>query len=151
MAEGLALKGYTVEILTEHIFGRDEKEIHNGVSIRRFKHKSFLKFNFGDKHKYQAFLSNQLKRTDVLITVCAQSFISEWFFPIIDEVPAIKIMYMHGMRKERIDLNNIYSKKNFFRESLLTIWWNIYFKKNWRAIYKYNSCVNLFNNYNINS
>lgn len=151
MAEGLANRGYDVHVLTENISELPCEEKYNSVSIHRFEHSSVFKFNLGDKKGYQDFIEKKIKAQDVIITVCAQSFVSEWFFPIIDKVNCHKIMYMHGMRKEKVDLMHVYSLKNLFKEFLLTRWWNLYFKKNWKYIEQYDVCIHLYENDNSHS
>ena len=146
MAEGLIAKGYQVVVLTEKSSGLKNEEIHNGVFIKRFEHHFFYKINYGDKNGYQKYILENVKQEDVFVTVCAQSFTSEWFFPICAKIPACKIMYMHGMRFEEIDISKIYSLKSLLKEIILVKWWNHYFKKNWSNILKYDACIHLYKN-----
>lgn len=146
MAEGLVAKGYQVVILTEKNNELKNEEKHEGVFIKRFEHWSFYKLNYGDKSGYQKYILENVKSEDVFVTVCAQSFTSEWFFPITDKIHACKIMYMHGMRFENVDISKIYSLKNFFKETFLVGWWNHYFRKNWKNILKYDACIHLYKN-----
>ena len=145
MAEGLARRGHNVTILTSFTSETPVEEQHNNVTIHRIKARAFLKFNYGGESDFQNYI---LSRTDldIVITVCAQSFAAKWLFPIIDKVKAKKVMYMHGMRGEHIDFSKIYSLSNFFKEFLLTTWWNIYFKRYWSKIIKYDACVHLYEN-----
>lgn len=146
MAEGLARKGYEVIVITESIGDNSNLDEHNDVKIIRFFHKAFFKLNLGDKRGYQNYIVNNLTEKDIFITVCAQSFVSEWFFPIIDKISARKIMYMHGMREKKVDKKRVYSIKSFFKEFILTQWWNYYFRKNWKFILKYDAYIHLFKN-----
>lgn len=145
MAEGLAKIGHDVIVLTSLDDNLPNDDYHNGVKIKRIKAKTILKFNYGDKSGFRNFLLEN-NDANAVITVCAQSFASEWFFPIIDKIKGKKIMYMHGMRGEVVDFHKIYSLKNFFKELLLTNWWRIYFRRNWESIMKYDTCIHLFKN-----
>lgn len=146
LAEGLAKKGYEIVVLTELADCNERTDMHNGVRIHRFVHKTIGKINYGEKQKYLDFITTNLHEDDVLVVVCAQSFVCEWLLPIMDKIKSKKVLYMHGMRGEKIDFSKIYSKRNFVKEFLLVNWWNIYFKRNWHSIMKFNACIHLFEN-----
>lgn len=144
MAEGMAAKGHEVTVLTRKENGTDNNEEKNGVRILRIKQYNFFKFNFGDKIGFRKIVLDNT--WDVVVSVCGQSYSSEWMFPLLRKIKARKILYMHGMRSSNLDLTKIYSVKNFFKESILTIWWNLYFKRYWKAITNYDAVIHLFKN-----
>ncbi len=145
LAEGLADCGYNVFVITERE-NNLEYEFVNGVSVVRFNHKAFAKINTGDKKGFQKYILDNVKAEDVIISVCAQSFNSEWFFPIVDKVKAKKIMFMHGMRNNHVDLTKVYSLKSFLKESILVFYWNSYFRRYWKCINKFSSAIHLYEN-----
>lgn len=144
IAEGMVAKGHEVTVLTRLEKGTRKNDEKNGVRIFRIKQHSILKFNTGDKIGFQKVVLNNT--WDVVVSVCAQSYSSEWLFPVLEKIEARKILYMHGMRSSSLDLTKIYSVKNFFKESILTIWWNLYFRRFWKYIIKYDTVIHLFKN-----
>lgn len=144
MAEGLVKKGHQVSVLTRMEPNTPIEEEYNDVKIFRVKQTSIFKFNFGDKALFQKFILGH--SWDTVISVCAQSYSAEWMFPILDKIKARKILYMHGMRGSSIDLPRIDSFRTFMKEAILVNWWNLYFKRNWKYIKKYDAAIHLFSN-----
>ena len=146
LAEGLVDKGHIVTVVTSNEGRYPKTDTINGVNVVRFKHANFLKRNFGDKKGFINYLLANADKDTVVISVCAQAFVSEWLFSVVDKLPAKKILYMHGMREERVDKAKLGSSKEFFKELFLSLHWNRYFKKHWKQILKFDGCVHLFKN-----
>lgn len=144
LAEGLVRAGHKVTILTNRLDGYNEHDSHNGVEIYRFIHKLIFKFNFGESRKFKKFLLENEEDIDVLIVVGAQSFAGEWTMQISNKLSCKKIMYMHGMRSEYMDISRIKTVNHFFKESILTIWFRVYFKRYWHKIMEFDAAIHLF-------
>ena len=145
MAEGLVKAGHRVTILTsrwEDYYS--QYEIHNGVEIYRFVHKSILKFNFGESEKFKSFLLKNREDIDVLIVVAAQSFAGEWVIQISSKLPCKKIMYMHGMKIERVNIHKTKNIYHFMKECVRTLWSCCYFKYYWNKITNFDAAIHLF-------
>lgn len=145
MAEGLVNAGHRVTILTskwEDYYS--QYEIHNGVEIYRFVHKSILKFNFGESKKFKSFLLKNKEGIDVLIAVVAQSFAGEWVMQVSNKLPCEKIMYMHGMKMERVNIHKTKNIHHFMKEYVRTLWSYCYFKYYWNKIIGFDAAVHLF-------
>lgn len=148
MAEELSNRGHNVTVFTSCIEGHEREEEHNNVKIVRFREKDILKIHTGEKKAFQKNLLQRAGQIDALVTVCAQSFASEWAWSIQDKLNCKKVLYMHGMRDTKIHISRIHGVKQFCKDLLLTTWWGIYFKMYWKYIIKYDACVHLFKNDN---
>lgn len=146
LCEGLVERGHSVAVISNTIDGHANNEIVNGVQITRFKEKDIFKIHTGEKKEFQNHILNQSNDYDCIITVCAQSFASEWFWPLIDRVDCKTILYMHGMREEKVKWRRIHGFKHGIKELILVPWWRGYFKRNWKYITRYNQVVHLFMN-----
>lgn len=146
LCEELVSRGHSVTVLTSLVDDRPREESHNGVQIIRFYEKDIFKIHTGDKGNFQNTLLEMKDEIDCLVTVCAQSFASEWMWGIMDWLPCKKVLYMHGMRSPHLNIKKISGIKKFLKELLLVPWWRLYFKRNWKYIIKYDSVVHLFKN-----
>ncbi len=144
LAEGLVNAGYKVTILTSRLEGYNAYDRHNGVEIYRFIHKSILKLNFGESIKFKKFLLKNDSNIDALIVVGAQSFAGEWIMQISHRLSCRKIIYMHGMRSEHIDIYKIKTVEHFLKESILNLWFRAYFKYYWNKIMNFDVAIHLF-------
>ena len=146
LCEALVQNGHNVTVVSSCISGHDRQETCNGVKIVRFKEKDILKIHIGKKKEFQKYLLQKSDSIDCIITVCAQSFASEWVWEIQDRLDCTQILYMHGMRNSKIQYAKIRDVKHFFKEILLVPWWNMYFKRNWKRIKNYDAVIHLFEN-----
>lgn len=144
MAEGLAKAGHEVTVVTSRKEYSRCKEIYNGVQIVRFTVKNKLKIDYGQKKEFQRFLLSKKNKMDVLITVCANTAFATWVYPIIDKISCRKIIYQHGMYDGHLHLNRIHSWERFIKQLLLTPYWELYHRRHWKQIMKYDACVHLF-------
>ncbi|MCI9594310.1 MAG: glycosyltransferase family 4 protein [Lachnospiraceae bacterium] len=144
MAEGLVNAGYRVTVLTSKLEGYNQYEMHNGVEIYRFIHKPILKFNFGESKKFKKFLLDNRTTIDILIVVAAQSFAGDWTMQVSSKLSCKKIMYMHGMKSEYVDIYKMKSICHFIRECMLSLWSCFYFKHYWNKVMDFDAAVHLF-------
>lgn len=146
LAEGLVKRGHTVQIITKLVGTDIREEVHNGVKIIRFLEKDFLKFHYGEKREYQEYIMKQSMLVDVLIVVCSNNFVAQWIYPIMNRIQCCKILYQHGMYDGKLHLEKIHSLRRLVKQTMLTMWWEIYHKRYWNSILKFNACVHLFKN-----
>lgn len=144
MAEGLVNAGHRVTILTSRLENYSQYEKHNGVEIYRFVHRSILKFNFGESKKFKKFLLKNREEIDVLIVVAAQSFAGEWALQVSNQLFCKKIMYMHGMKMEHVDIHKTKNLCHFMKEYILSLWSCCYFKCYWNKVLSFDAAIHLF-------
>jgi glycosyltransferase involved in cell wall biosynthesis len=53
-------------------------------------------------------------------------------------------MYQHGMYDGHLHLNRIHSLERFVKVFLLTPYWEVFHRKHWKQIMKYDTCVHIF-------
>jgi glycosyltransferase involved in cell wall biosynthesis len=144
MAEGLVKLGHEVTVLTCLRDGYQREEEHNGVRIRRFIIKRFLKYSYGEKKEFQQYLLDHVQETDALITVCSNAAVAAWTYPIVEKLPCSKVMYQHGMYDGHLHLNQIHSFVRLVKQLLLTPYWEMYHRRHWKQIMKYDACIHIF-------
>lgn len=121
LAEGLALRGHEVMVLTSIANSGEEllrKETHNHVQIERMRvyvrwpmrikgidEKSSRKIYF---QKIQEFAP------DVLVVVCSQTWTFDWLMPYLDKLSCPKVFYSHGYSrwKEHYDYQEKLRNRN---------------------------------------
>lgn len=145
-AEGLTKLGHQVTILTQHKSGMSREEEHNGVHIVRFKHRLRLRIPVGEKKEFQAYLREHIAECDAFVSICAQSFTYMWSKPLLRDMHCRKVVYMHGARDEHINFKKLHDWKHLPKEMLLTPYWNLWFKRNWKSLCQYDAAVHLFEN-----
>lgn len=148
LAEGLVEKGHEVIVLTCQLKKKVlEEEVYNGVFIKRFDISySRLRGYRGDIKSYQAYLKklDDSGKMEVMITVCANSFAGICTYPVMRHISAKKVIYNHGMRTGKINLDKITSFKSFAKEIICTMRDKIFYTKNWKYIIKYDEAIHLF-------
>lgn len=144
-AEGLARLGHDVTVLTGFRFtGTDiEIEDYNGVHIRRIDCFDEWMLHFGNKKGYQSLLYKYAEAVDVIMTVCPQSWCTDWAIPIIKKLPCAKVMMVHGLydfRWNKFDVHGLYAAAQ-------KIWggirWTCFFAGNWENIRQYDAVIQL--------
>lgn len=124
LAEGLAKKNHKVIVITHSIEGEASTCIYNGVEIFRVNAETIHTFNFGDKNKVQELIKNKCADADAIINVCAQTVLTDWTFPLLEELPCKRILYLHGIIERK------YTKRDFVSFSVFAHKvWNRYRSK----------------------
>lgn len=144
MAEGLVQMGHDVTVITCLGGGNRREEVHNGVRIVRFLVKTKMKIDYGQKKEFQDYLLNHKNEMDVLITVCANTAFAAWTYPIVHQLICKKVMYQHGMYDGHLHLSTVHSFERLMKQLLLTPYWEMYHRRHWKQIMKYDACVHLF-------
>ncbi len=142
-AEGLAKLGHEVTVITGMSKSTIDNEIYNGVRIIRINAYTDFMLHFGDKKKYQALLREYAKTVDVIMTVCPESWCTDWALPLAGELPCGTMMMVHGIHDFRW--------KNFGDRSiyglLRKIWgdfrWHPFLGRNFKYIRQYDAIAHL--------
>ena len=100
-AEGLVQRGHQVTVVTSIRHSSVEYEWHNGVEIVRIDAFTDFMLYFGDKRRYLQLLREYAKKVDVIMTVCIESWATDWVLPIVDELDCAKVMMIHGIHDFR--------------------------------------------------
>ena len=142
-AEGLAQLGHQVTVITSIRHSPVEHEWHNGVEIVRIDALTDFMLYFGDKSRYLELLKTYSKQVDVIMTVCIESWTTDWALQIIDELNCAKVMMIHGIHDFRWSTFKDRSLYGIVRKMWGDIRWRPFFTKNWGNIKKYNSIIQL--------
>lgn len=122
LAEGLALKGHEVFVLTSAGNGGlqvlPETEEHAGVAITRMRiHTRWPFFLKGrDDRSTAGVYWNHIReyKPDILMIVCAQTWTLDWMIPHLKELDCVKVFYSHGysLWKEKYSYGEYLKKRN---------------------------------------
>lgn len=146
-AEGLVKRGHKVSVLVKRSTDRMTEEcVHNGVAIYSFCYKAFMRYEYGQKSKFQKKLLELTETADVFMAVGGQAFAFTWSCKILDRIPCRKVLFMHGMREPHINWKKLHDVKHLWKELLLTPYYNLFFKRHWKQMMKYDACCHLFKN-----
>lgn len=142
-AEGLVQRGHQVTVVTSIRHSSVEYEWHNGVEIVRIDAFTDFMLYFGDRRRYLQLLREYAKKVDVIMTVCIESWATDWVFPIVDELDCAKVMMIHGIHDFRWSTFKNRSWYGFARKIWGDIRWRPLFFKNWKQIKKYDKILQL--------
>lgn len=144
LAEGLAMRGHDVTVLTNKFENDIRNESYNRVKIVRFFTKSKFCINYGEKKEFQKYLLEHDDESMVLITVNADTVFAEWTYPLMKQLKCKKIMYQHGMRVEKIQWKQFHSRRMLIKSLIATPIRRLFYRRYWKQIMQYNVCIHLF-------
>lgn len=142
-AEGLAALGHEVTVITSSRYCPIEHEMHNGVEILRIYCYTQGMLYFGDKKKYISILREKIKNVDVILSVCIQSWVTDLFLPLIDQLNVPKALMIHGMHDFRWSNFKNRSVYGLLRKVWGDIRWPLYFKQNWENFKQFDAIAQL--------
>lgn len=142
-AEGLVKLGHDVTVITEKCKGCPDQEIHKGVNIIRINNHTDFMLDFGNKKQYQQMIIKASYNYDAIMTVCPESWCTDWVIPIIDDLHCACIMMVHGVHE--------YSWKKLGKTTLYgvarKIWgdirWFPFYSINWGKIRRFDAIIQL--------
>jgi glycosyltransferase involved in cell wall biosynthesis len=144
MAEGLAELGHEVTVVTCFRPETEKQENHNKVNIVRFKVDCFLKYNYGEKREYQKYVLEKRDTFDVILSITTSDAFTIWLYPLLNQIHCRKVMYQHGMYDGHLHLNRVHSLERLIKQLLLTPYWELFHRRHWKQIMKYDACIHLF-------
>lgn len=126
-AEALAECGHEVVVICGNKKNNPDEEKLNGVTILRVDaHNRFI-FNMGDKNTFKLLIKRECEGADVLITVCMESFATNWILDELKEIKCKKILYLHGIANfEKLSLRSL-GIGDFLYRMVKRIYWKIYY------------------------
>lgn len=142
-AEQLAIKGYEVVVITSQVPNTKDSEIHNNVRIERVNAFNKNTLHIGDKRNFIEKVKNECDDALALITICLQSYASDWLLNDLDSIKTRKILIMHGMHNFSWNLIDIINPKNFFVRLVRNIRWGLFYSVNRKKFMKYNIITHL--------
>lgn len=163
MAEGLVAKGNSVTIIT--YFRPDctntREEIINGVHVIRWTAFTKHAIHKGEKKEFVDFILKNQYKFDVIINVCTQTALTDWLFPVFDQIKIPMVLYVHSIWDFRFKSEDFSSVTNFIGKLWADLRWGIYYKR-WKNVFqKYAAIIQLHKedyaykffkkHYNINS
>lgn len=144
-AEGLAARGHDVTVLTGYLPEKNlpEEEEHNGVHIRRFAAYTETMLHHGDKAAYQRLLKEYAAKVDVIMTVCPESWCTDWAIPLAGQLDCAMVMMTHGIHDFRWSTFKDKSMYGVVRKVWGDLRWPPYFAQNWDNIRCYDTVIQL--------
>lgn len=144
-AEGLAARGHDVTVLTGYLPEKNlpEEEEHNGVHIRRFAAYTETMLHHGDKATYQRLLKEYAAKVDVIMTVCPESWCTDWAIPLAGQLDCTMVMMTHGIHDFRWSTFKDKSMYGVVRKVWGDLRWPPFFAKNWANIRRYDAIIHL--------
>ena len=144
-AEGLAARGHDVTVLTGYLPEKKlpEEEEHNGVHIRRFAARTETMLHHGDKAAYQRLLKEYAAKVDVIMTVCPESWCTDWAIPLAGQLDCAMVMMTHGIHDFRWFTFKDKSMYGVVRKVWGDLRWPPFFEKNWANIRRYDAVIQL--------
>lgn len=144
-AEGLAARGYDVTVLTGYLPEKNlpEEEEHNGVHIRRFAAHTETMLHHGDKAAYQRLLKEYAAKVDVIMTVCPESWCTDWAIPLAGQLDCAMVMMTHGIHDFRWSTFKDRSLYGVVRKVWGDLRWPPFFAQNWENIRCYDAIIQL--------
>lgn len=144
-AEGLAARGHDVTVLTGYLPEKNlpEEEEHNGVHIRRFAAYTETMLHHGDKATYQRLLKEYAAKVDVIMTVCPESWCTDWAIPLAGQLDCAMVMMTHGIHDFRWSTFKDKSMYGVVRKVWGDLRWPPYFAQNWDNIRCYDTVIQL--------
>ena len=143
LAEGLAMRGNQVKVITASHKGYKKYETHHGLSIQRINFRTRFGICFGNKSQYRELIQKETDWADVMINVCTQNAFTDVILKNIDNYKCKKMLYMHGMFDFK--LRAIYFGS--FAGTINKLWkevrWFSYYAFNGKYFKKYDSVVQL--------
>lgn len=144
-AEGLAARGHDVTVLTGYLPEKNlpEEEEHNGVHIRRFAAYTETMLHHGDKAAYQRLLKEYAAKVDVIMTVCPESWCTDWAIPLAGQLDCAMVMMTHGIHDFRWSTFKDKSMYGVARKVWGDLRWPPFFAQNWDNIRRYDAVIQL--------
>lgn len=144
-AEGLAALGHEVTVLTGWPEGKSvpETETYKGVKIIRFHAYTDNMIHHGDKKAYQNLLMEYSKKVDVIMTVCPESWCTDWAIPLAGKLDCAMVMMTHGIHNLRWKGFRDKSAYGLLRKVYGDLRWPQFFWRNWKNIKKYDAIIQL--------
>ena len=132
LCEGLAARGHDVTVITTVSDPRKvSEEKHNGVNIIRTYLKTRYSFiHYGTK-KYRALFLEKVKYADAVINCCVQSPNNNVLLPLLSDIPAFKLLYMHGMHS--------FDRKGDRNAGIKYRLWHMFMNARWSLFYHFNA------------
>jgi len=142
-AAGLAALGHEVTVITTNHVDKTETEIHNGIAIWRINGFTDYMLHFGDKRAYQRLLQEYASQADVIMTVCPQSWCTDWAIPMVSQLPCAMMMMVHGIHDYRWTNFRDRSAYAIARKLWGDVRWRPFFAQNWKYIRQYDAIAQL--------
>lgn len=144
-AEGLAARGHDVTVLTGFLPDKDvpEEENHNGVHILRFHAYTDTMIHHGDKAAYQKLMAEYAAKVDVIMTVCPESWCTDWAIPLAGQLDCAMVMMTHGIHDFRWSTFKDRSLYGVVRKVWGDLRWPPFFAQNWENIRCYDAIIQL--------
>lgn len=138
---GLLSRGHSVTIVTSSVPGQKSIDDYMGIKIIRVDVTTKYALYFGNKKKYQDLIIDLSSDFDVLINVCTQNALTDYLYPVLDQIKCKKILHMHGMNDFHWALFDFSSPKAFIYKLWKTIRWGVFYHT--RDFKKYDRIIQL--------
>lgn len=144
LCEGLAAKGHDVTVITVVPNPEDtSREEHNGVHIIRAYLKTMHSFfNYGEK-EYVRLVKEETKSADALINCCVQAPNNNVLLPVLREINAFKLLYMHGMHEFKLPEGVSVDTKYKLWHAFMNVRWRTFYSVNKKNFSQYDAIVDI--------
>ena len=143
LAEGLAKRGHSVELLTYAVAGAPQEETVNGVSVKRFNVRTEHMRHIGDKKGYLEYILSRQNDVDVIINVGTQSALTDWLLPVIKKLPVPAVLHIHSIWDFKIHKTDKSSAFALAAKLAGNIRWAYYFLRYSNAFKSYSKVLQL--------
>ena len=143
LCEGLVAKGHDVTVITPVSKKGDEREeIHKGVRLVRTYLKTKYSFiNFGVSH-YKKLVIAEVGDADILINCCIQAPNNNVLLPVLKEITAFKMLYMHGMHSFNLKKDGCDIKYRLWH-MFMNMRWKLFYSSNRKNFNQYDALVDI--------
>lgn len=147
-AEGLVARGHEVTVLTGYPKGRNcqPEEFYNGVHIQRFHASTDNMLHCGNKKAYQKLLLKLSSQMDVIMTVCPETWCTDWAIPLVGKLNCTLVMMTHGIHDLRWRNFRDRSTYGILRKLWGNLRWPPFFAMNWSKIQNFDAIIQLHEN-----
>lgn len=144
-AEGLVAHGHEVTVITGYPKGREcqPEELYNGVHIQRFHASTDNMIHRGNKKAYQKLLLDLSKQMDIILTVCPETWCTDWAIPLAGKLDCALVMMAHGIHDFRWQNFRDRSAYGILRKLWGNLRWPPFFAMNWSNIQKFDAIIQL--------
>ncbi len=142
-AEMLAALGHEVIVICGSQNITLKEELKKGVKILRIKAQNKFIFHFGDKSSFLQFVKQECSNADALISVCMESFATNWLLNELKVLKCNKILYLHGIANfEQLSVMKLGIIGFLFRMFKRT-YWKCYYALHWSKIEQYDAIIHI--------
>lgn len=145
LAEGLVKRGHKVDLIAYECPDLTSLKVEeiNGVRVIRWNAKTVHMLHKGDKNSYQQYILKEQYNYDIMINVGTQTALTDWLFPIFDNIKIPKILHLHSVWNFKIVKKDFLDVKSFLAKIIGNLRWGFYYIKFKNIFKQYDTILQL--------